>query len=117
MAGLPLERLLETCVRNNATDMRLVPDAPPQIRTTQGWRALSIPPATAADIALLAEDILTRAPSCLQGNGYTYLDFWYGDVAYFRAMAYGHPDTTALVLMRLVPPSEPPPTSPASRRF
>lgn len=99
MATIQWDRLLETCHRRKASDILLIAGSPPLIRMGESWRALQIPPFTAADIETMAKE---RLGATLEGesDGYAYSDFSYGDVARFRAMAFGYPSTRALLIAR-----------------
>ena len=92
--------------------MLLVPGSPPILHIGQDWRQLQVPPLEAADVAEMAAERISSAPDG-EAYGYVYTYFWYGDVAYFRAMAFGHPQTRLLVISR-TQPDRPPSGSPPS---
>lgn len=116
MPDLNLDRLLETCVHRHATDMLLLPHTPPQIRLTDSWRTLAIPAVTPADVTSLCQQIFTSPPEH-HGDGYAYRDFWYRDVGVFRAMAFGYPNPTALILTPTPAAAAPPPEPPSPTRI
>src|SRR4051794_34197563 len=91
------DRLLETVRRREADVALLVPGSPPLIRVGETWRALQLPPTTAEEVVALATERMTPAPQGT-GEGYAYADFWFGDVAFFRVMAFGFPGTHLLVV-------------------
>jgi hypothetical protein len=96
------DRLLETC-HKQGTDLLFVPGSPPLVRTASQWRALELPPLIPEEIRSLATEALKGAPHA-ETNGYSYCDFWYGDVEYFRAVAFGFPETTVFMVARLPKP-------------
>ncbi len=97
--ALQWDRLLETCVRRNATDILLSPGASPMIRLAESWRSLQVPPADAATIQALASEQLGENPVGRE-EGYSHSDFSYGDAGRFRATAFGYPATTVLLISR-----------------
>ena len=106
MPSVPWDRLLETCYRQGAEVAVLVPGSPPLVRVGEVFRALQVPPLTEQDLEDMVRQLPGGAPT-LEGDGYLYLDFWYGKLAYYRAMAFGFPNTRALVLNRCRPPHPP----------
>jgi Tfp pilus assembly pilus retraction ATPase PilT len=104
MPGIQLDRLLETCCRNDgATDMLLLAGSRPLIRINEVWRVVQVEPLQPEDVQLLVKDRFRTSPLG-EIDGYTVTDFWFGKVARFRAMAIGFPNTTALILSRLREP-------------
>ncbi len=99
MASLQWDRLLETCYRRNASDILLSPGASPMIRLAESWRSLQVPPVDAATIQALASEQLGENPAGRE-DGYSYSDFGYGDVGWFRATAIGYPATNVLLISR-----------------
>jgi hypothetical protein len=95
---LAWDRLLETCLKKDATVALLVRGSPPLLLIKGAWRTLDVPPLESAHIATLAEQQLsdTRAGD----DGYAQREFAYGDVARFSLMAFAYPTTTALVVTR-----------------
>jgi hypothetical protein len=107
MAGIPWDRVLETLHRHFASDVMLVPGSPPAVRCrTDGWRFLAVPALDAADVRGMAEELLANRPRT-EANGWVHADFWYGDVVYCRGMAFGYPETTVLLVSRILEPPPP----------
>jgi hypothetical protein len=114
MSSFDWDRLLETCHTNDADLALLVPGSPPLIRIADSWRALQVPALTSDEIVDLAAQQLHPKPDAQTDDGYAYSDFQYRDVALFRAMAFGFPQTKLLVLSRFAQPPPPPrPDSPS----
>jgi Tfp pilus assembly pilus retraction ATPase PilT len=100
MAKLQWDRLLETCFKQGATDILLAPDCPPLLRIAIQWRAIHLDePLTRADLVALAKERLGPKPGG-ETDDYTFSDFAYGNVARFRAMAFGYPETALLLIAR-----------------
>jgi Tfp pilus assembly pilus retraction ATPase PilT len=97
MAELRWDRLLETCIRKHATDLLLSPGSPPMVRLRESWRALQIRTLDAATVRAMANERMGTAPDG-EADGYAYSDSRYGDIARFRAMAFGYPNTTSLLI-------------------
>lgn len=90
--------------RRGADVALLIPGSPPSLRIAQEWRPLITPALLRLDVdALVAQQF--EEPHFEEG--YAYVDFWYGDVRYFRAMAFGYPQTTSLVISVKAPPPKP----------
>ena len=100
------DRLLLTYVHNDASDMLLVPGSPPILRLAKQWRALQIPPLEPADVTEMTDELLPVMDG--ESDGYAYGHVWYSDVAYFRGLAFGYPQTKLLVLTREEPVGPPP---------
>jgi Tfp pilus assembly ATPase PilU len=97
MAAIAWDRLLETYYKRGASLALLVQGSPPLLRIGQEWRSLQVPPLTRDSIhALVAERMGKQPPEII--DGYACCDFWYGEIGFFRAMAFGYPDTTTLVV-------------------
>src|SRR5687768_16848211 len=109
MSELDSERLLETCCRNDGADILLVPGKPPFIRMKDFWRPLDAPLIELEEINSMAHERFRAGTGLL--DECTYADFWYRDVAMFRALAFGYPATTLLIFARIQPPA--PPANPA----
>jgi hypothetical protein len=92
------DRLLETCLKQNAAIALLVSGSPPLLLIKGAWRTLDVPPLESAHIATLAEQQLgdTRPGA----DGFAHCEFAYGDIARFSVIAFGYPSTTALVVTR-----------------
>src|SRR6476659_569357 len=76
------DRLLETYVRRNASLLVLVAGSPPLILIEGLLRAMETPPLTPADVEELTFEKFTVRGQIgpAKANGYSYEDFWYGDV-------------------------------------
>src|SRR3954468_1663716 len=98
MAVLRWDRLLETCCRKEATDILLRPGSPPLLRSAKGWQALALPPLLPEDVIELAEEAMRLGAPKPTEHGHTYCDFLHDDKAGFRAMAFGYPETTLLIV-------------------
>ena len=110
MGILAWDRLLETCRQRHADVALLTPGSPPQLRIDQSWRSLQVPPLEPGDVKAMAAEILRPKPDA-ETDGYAYVDFSYGDDAFFRAMAFGYPETRLLVVSPTTP-TRPPPADP-----
>ncbi len=110
MATIAWDRLLETCYKRKADVALLAPGSPPVVRVDQSWRSLQVSPLEPGDVKAMASEILRPGPEA-EADGYAYRDFWFGDVAFFRAMAFGYPETTLLVVSPTAP-TRPPPADP-----
>ena len=108
MGSVVWDRLLETCLRKDASVVLLVPGSPPLMRIGRVWRGLDVPALSAEDVVDLAAERI-RPGRHAQSNGYAYDDFWYRDGAFFRAMAFGFPETKVLVVSPAPPPRPPSP--------
>jgi hypothetical protein len=78
------------------------------LRLRDVWRALKTVCAEPDDPQQLAEMCFQqRTPG--KSEGHAYIDFSFGNVARFRAMAFGFPKTTMLLFSRLdgLPPASP----------
>ena len=98
--NVSLERVLETCRTRSASDAFLIPGAQVLIRIRGGWRTLQTNRVTVADLASMAARTVGPNPAINEG-GYAHCDFNFGNVARFKAMAFGYPETTALLLVQL----------------
>jgi Tfp pilus assembly pilus retraction ATPase PilT len=106
MAAIAWDRLLETCCRRHADVMLLTAGCPPMLHIEGIWRTLQTPPLEPGDVKAMATEVLDPKPE--QQMGYAYSDFWYGDVAFFRAMAFGYPETTLLIVSPTAQTRQPP---------
>ena len=111
MAKIRWDRLLETCLKRNAAVALLIVGSPPIILVGDAWRPLQVSPVEREDVAMLVAQL--GEPDG-RGEGHTYRFFWYGNVAFYHVMAFGYPDTTAVVVSR-AKPSRPPPAEPSGR--
>ncbi len=112
MPSVAWDRLLETCYRQGAEVAVLVPGSPPLVRVGDTFRALQVPPLAVQDLEDMARELLGDAVKS-DADGYSYVDFWYGTLAFYRAMAFGFPSTRALVLSRRKPTHPPRDSVPA----
>jgi hypothetical protein len=102
--ALQWDRLLETCYRQNATDLLLIAGSPVMIRLVESWRSLQTDTLIPADIVAMAAERIGPGPHSTQ-DGYVFADFSYKNVA-FRAKAFGFPETVMVLIVRY--PSRPP---------
>lgn len=98
------DRLLETMYRRGADVALLIPGSPALLRIAQQWRPLMTPPLTQLEIDTLVAHQFEQSHSA---EGHAYVDFWYGDVLYLRAMAFAYPQTSCLVVSVEQPPEKP----------
>lgn len=103
MALVAWDRLLETYCNRHADLALLVPGSPPVLWIDQTWRALQVAPLTEADVMAMANEQLPSS-GAETFDGYSYVDFSYGNVAQFRMMAFGHPQARMIVLCLVEPP-------------
>jgi hypothetical protein len=103
--NVSLARLLETCCHKNATDALVVPGSPPLIRIRGNWQSAGATKVLPSDVTSLTQQTVGLGPS--QANGYSFCDFNFGGVARFKAIAFGFPQTTFLLLVHL--PQDSPP--------
>jgi hypothetical protein len=90
--------------------MLIAPASPPLIQIANFWRALQVEPLRAEDLTALADGL--RGLKIDSGNeGYAVLDFVYSPVqatiTRYRAMAFGYPQTTFILVARLPEKGEP----------
>src|SRR5271170_7819767 len=98
MARLEWDRLLDTCVRGGATDAILAPGSPPMVRLADGWRSLQgVDALTPRQVSNLAYEHLGLKVG-RKVDGYTFSDFSYGNIARFRVLAFGYPQTKVLLI-------------------
>src|SRR3712207_2399379 len=101
MASLAWDRLLETCSSRNASDVLLMPGFAPSIRLQDEVRTLQVPPVEPADLEHLLREIFPAPPAVpASTDEYAYQDFSYGETVWFRALAFGYPQTKLLLVMR-----------------
>jgi Tfp pilus assembly pilus retraction ATPase PilT len=89
-------KLLETCLRQQGTDLLFVPGSPPLVRTDADWRTFELPPLAPGDVKSMASEFL-GGPNRKEADGYTYCHFPYRDT-HFRLRAFNYPDTVLLVV-------------------
>ena len=103
MATLHIDRLLETVVRQGASDLHLTVGRPPVIRLHGHLRALETKTLKPADTAALMRAITPEANQQeLQEEGGTDFGFSFGDAGRFRVAVFKQKDAIAVVL-RLIP--------------
>jgi len=107
MPDLPIDRFLETCYRNDgATEVRVEAGSQPLIRVNDDWRTLQTRRLLLEDVQRMAKELF-GTERLSESKGCCIVDFWFGNVARFRAMAFGFPETTAMLLQRLKNPPAP----------
>ena len=105
MATLHIDRLLETVVKQGASDLHLTVGRPPVIRLHGHLRALETKTLKPADTAALMRAITPEANQQeLQEEGGTDFGFSFGDAGRFRVAVFKQKDAIAVVL-RLIPSS------------
>ncbi len=103
MATVNMDRLLEACYKQGASDIHLTVGRPPIFRIHGGLRALETKVLAPDDTVALMKSITPeRNQQELQEEGGTDFGFAYGDVARFRVAIFKQKGTIALVL-RLIP--------------
>ncbi|MBN2376723.1 MAG: type IV pilus twitching motility protein PilT [Sedimentisphaerales bacterium] len=103
MATIHIDRVLETCVRQNASDIHLVVGRPPVLRMSGGLRSLDTKVLDADDTVALMKSITPeRNQQELQEEGTTDYGFAFGDMARFRVAVFRQRGDLSLVL-RLIP--------------
>ena len=96
---ISLDRLLETCSRQHASDVLIAPNSQVLIRLQDSWRVLPTLNAESGDIVRMCAELFV-GDEVKQQPGYASVDFSFGDLARFRAMAFGFPATKVLVIAR-----------------
>src|SRR3990172_1025049 len=103
MASLLIDRLLETVIKQGASDLHLTVGRPPVIRLHGHMRALETKVLGPDDTAALMKSITPeRNQQELQEEGGTDYGFAFGDAGRFRVSIFKQKDNVALVL-RLIP--------------
>ena len=103
MATVNMDRLLEACVKQGASDIHLTVGRPPIFRVHGGLRNLETKVLEPDDTVALMKSITPeRNQQELQEEGGTDFGFAYGDVARFRVAIFRQKGSVALVL-RLIP--------------
>lgn len=103
MASLHIDRLLETVIKQDASDLHLTVGQPPIIRMSGHLRRLETKVLTADDTTALMKAITPeRNQQELQEEGGTDFGFGFGDLGRFRVAIFKQKGTIALVL-RLIP--------------
>ena len=103
MATIHIDRLLETCIRQGASDLHLVVDRPPTLRLHGRLRSLETKVLEPEDtVALMKQITPERAQQELQEQGGTDFGFEFGDAGRFRTSVFHQRGNISLVL-RLIP--------------
>jgi len=103
MATVNMDRLLQACVVQGASDIHLVTNRPPVLRIDGRLRSLETKVLGPSDTAALMKSITTdRNQQELQEEGGTDFGFAYGDAARFRVSIFRQKGNITLVL-RLIP--------------
>lgn len=101
--AIHIDRLLETCVKRNASDLHLHVGRPPTLRIHGRLRALKTQVLEPADtVALMKSVAPERCQQELQEEGGTDFGFAFGDKGRFRVSIYRQRGNISLVL-RLIP--------------
>jgi twitching motility protein PilT len=103
MATVNMDRLLQACVSQGASDIHLVVGRPPVLRIDGRLRSLETKVLEPDDTAALMKSITPeRGQQELQEEGGTDFGFAYGDVARFRVSVFRQKGSISVVL-RLIP--------------
>src|SRR6056297_1289512 len=103
MATVQIDRLLETCIRQGASDLHLVVGRPPVLRLQGRLRSLETKVLEPEDtVALMKAITPERCQQELQEVGGTDFGFAYGDAGRFRVSVFQQKGNVGLVL-RLIP--------------
>ena len=103
MATVHIDRLLETCIRQGASDIHLVVGRPPILRLHGGLRSLETKVLEPDDTVSLMKGITPdRNQQELQETGTTDFGFGFGDAGRFRVAVFRQRGNLSLVL-RLIP--------------
>ena len=104
MAGtVHIDRLLETCIKQGASDIHLVTDRPPVLRLNGSLRSLETKVLDSDDTSALMKSITPdRNQQELQEQGTTDFGFAFGDAGRFRVAIFRQRGKLSLVL-RLIP--------------
>ena len=102
MATIQIDRLLETVVRQKASDLHLVVGRPPCLRMHGGIRELQTKPLDAEDTSALMKSITPdRIQQEFEETGSGDFGFAYGDAARFRVSIFKQKGVASLVLRRI----------------
>ena len=103
MATIHIDRVLETCIRQGASDIHFVTGRPPVLRLHGGLRSLDTKVLEPDDTVALMKSITPdRNQQELQEEGTTDFGFAFGDAARFRVSVFRQRGQLSLVL-RLIP--------------
>jgi len=102
MATVNMDRLLQACVAQGASDLHLVTGRPPVLRIDGSLRSLETKELEPDDTVALMKSITPdRNQQELQEEGGTDYGFAYGDVARFRVSVFRQKGNLSLVLRRI----------------
>jgi len=103
MATLHIDRLLEACIKQGASDLHLVTNRPPVLRIDGRLRSLETKVLDPDDTSALMKSITPeRNQQELQEHGGTDFGFAFGDAGRFRVAIFRQKSSISLVL-RLIP--------------
>jgi len=103
MASVHIDRILETCIKQGASDIHIVVGRPPMLRLHGGLRALETKVLEADDTVSLMKSITPeRNQQELQEVGSTDYGFGFGDLGRFRVSVFRQRGDLSMVL-RLIP--------------
>jgi twitching motility protein PilT len=102
MATVNMDRLLEACVAQGASDLHIVTGRPPVLRVDGSLRSLETKVLEPDDTTALMKSITPdRNQQELQEEGGTDFGFAYGDVARFRVSVFRQKGNISIVLRRI----------------
>jgi len=102
MSTVHIDRLLDTCIKQGASDLHLTVGKPPTLRMRGRLIELKTKTLEPADTVALMKSIAPeRAQSELQEEGSADFGFAYGDEARFRVSIFRQKGDTALVLRQI----------------
>ncbi len=102
MATLNMDRLLEACVAQEASDLHLVTGRPPVLRVDGTLRSLETKTLEPDDTTALMKSVTPdRNQQELQEEGGTDFGFAYGDVARFRVSIFKQRGNISIVMRRI----------------
>jgi twitching motility protein PilT len=102
MATIQIDRLLETVVRQKASDLHLAVGRPPCLRLRGGIRELQTKPLEAEDTTALMKSITPeRIQQEFEESGSGDFGFAYGEQARFRVSVFKQKGVASLVLRRI----------------
>ena len=103
MARIHIDRVLETCIKQGASDIHFVTDRPPVLRLHGGLRSLDTKVLDGDDTVALMKSITPdRNQQELQEEGTTDFGFAFGEAGRFRVSVFRQRGQLSLVL-RLIP--------------
>ena len=102
MATVNMDRLLEACVSQEASDLHLVTGRPPVLRIDGSLRSLETKTLEPDDTTALMKSVTPdRNQQELQEEGGTDFGFAYGDVARFRVSIFKQKGNISIVMRRI----------------